>query len=58
MNLGAVQVSNGGQPFGLAALAVQSLSAVRTDTGAPVRGARLTDPADGLDLVDFKVRIF
>jgi hypothetical protein len=57
MNLGAVQVNNGGESFGLAAQAVQSLSALGAN-GAPIRDVRMTEPTDSLDQVDFEVRIF
>lgn len=56
MSLGAVQVANGGDPFGLAANEVRSVSALNGAT--PIRGARLTEPAQSLDLTDFEVRIF
>lgn len=56
INLGAVQVSNGGEAFGLAAREVRSVSALNGAT--PIRGARLTEPAQSLDVTDFKVRIF
>src|SRR4030095_7239131 len=58
VNLGTVQVTNGGDAFGLAALVVKSLSAVRNDNATPVKAANLTDPSQSLDLVDFEVRIF
>jgi hypothetical protein len=57
MNLGAVQVNNGGDPFGLAAFDLGSLSAVGAG-GTPIRAARLTDPAQSITDADFNVRIF
>ena len=57
IKLGAVQVSNAGEPFGLAAQTVRSLSAVGA-AGAPVRESNLTEPADSIVQSDFAVRIF
>ena len=57
MNLGTVQVTNNGIPFGLAAQTIQSLSAIGANN-TPVREARMTEPTDSLDLGDFEVRVF
>jgi hypothetical protein len=57
MNLGAVQVNNGGDPFGLAAFQLGSLNAVGAG-GTPTRAARLTEPTQSLTDADFNVRIF
>jgi hypothetical protein len=56
INLGAVQVNNGGNAFGLAAQTINSFSA--TNAGTPMRGAHLTEPTQSLDFTDFHVRIF
>jgi hypothetical protein len=56
INLGAVQVTNGGTAFGLAAQTLNSLSA--TNNGTPIRAAQLTEPTQSLDFTDFEVRIF
>ena len=58
VNLGVVNVVNGGTPMGLAAQTIGSLSFVRADTAAPVRAARLTEPSQTLDVVDFEARVF
>ena len=57
MNLGTVQVINNGNPFGLAALEVRSLSAVGA-AGQPIRAAQLAEPAESIAQPDFEVRIF
>lgn len=57
ISLGVVQVSNAGEPFGLAALSLRALSAVGA-AGAPIREANLTDQADSFVQSDFAVRIF
>jgi cyclophilin family peptidyl-prolyl cis-trans isomerase len=57
MNLGVVQTTNGGVPFGVAAQTLTSLSA--TDVArARIRAARFSEPSQSLELGDFKVRIF
>jgi hypothetical protein len=56
MSLGAVQVDNAGVPFGLAADAIFSLLATGAN-GAPIRGARLTDPSQTLTQGDFKAQV-
>jgi hypothetical protein len=58
INLGTVHVTTGGTPFGLAADTIASVSGTRDDTGEPARAARLTEPADSIDLGDFEVRVF
>lgn len=57
ISLGAVQVDNGGVPFGLAANSIASLRAIGAG-GAVIRSSRLDDPADSVDQADFKVRVF
>jgi hypothetical protein len=57
MNLGVVDTANSGVPFGLAALDIASIAATDT-TGAPIRAARLDDPAGSLVMGDFQVRLF
>ena len=57
MNLGVVQTDNAGVPFGLAATAIASLTAVGAG-GTPIRLAGLIDPTQSLDQGDFEVRIF
>ena len=57
INLGAVQVSNAGEPFGLAAQTLRSLSVIGA-AGQPVREANLTEPADSIVQTDFAIRIF
>ena len=57
MSLGAVNVLNGGTPFGLAALEVRSVNALGLN-GNPIRGARLTEPTQSIKDGDFEVRVF
>ena len=57
MSLGAVNVLNGGDPFGLAALEVRSVSALGLN-GTPIRRANLTEPAESVKDGDFEVRVF
>ena len=57
LSLGSVNVNNGGAAFGVAADTVASLAGVTTD-GAPIRGARLDQPSQSVDLTDFEVRVF
>ena len=58
MNLGTVQVTNGGNPFGLAAQSVSSVAGRRNDTNEFARGVRLTEPTDSIFAGDFTVRVF
>jgi len=57
MNLGAVQVSNSGRAFGLAAQTVRSVSALGANA-TPIRGTQLTEPTESIDATDFEVRVF
>jgi hypothetical protein len=56
INLGEVQVTNGGDVFGLAGQAIDSFSAV--SNGTPMRGVSLTEPSQTLVFTDFVVRVF
>jgi hypothetical protein len=58
MNLGTVQVNNGGKAFGLAAQTIAAVSGQRNDTGETARAVRLTEPADSITAVDLQVRVF
>jgi hypothetical protein len=58
MNLGTIQVANGGTPYGLAAQTIQSLSGQRNDTGETRHAVRLTEPTDTISVGDFVARVF
>ena len=58
MNLGTVQVNNGGTQFGLAAQSIASVQGQRNDTGEFARGVRLTEPTDSITAGDLQVRVF
>jgi hypothetical protein len=58
MNLGTIQVNNGGTPYGLSGETIASVQGRRDDTGEFARVARLTEPADGIVAGDFQVRVF
>lgn len=57
MNLGVINVNNGGVPFGLAALSTGSVAASDA-AGTRIRYIRLAEPADSKQLTDFNVRVF
>ena len=57
LNLGVVQTANGGVPFGVAAQTLTSLNAV-DPAGVSLRRTGATEPAQGFESADFKVRIF
>ena len=54
--LGAVATANGGRVFGVAALAVRSLSGA-TDAAGPLKGSKLDDVADSVTAGDFVLRL-
>jgi cyclophilin family peptidyl-prolyl cis-trans isomerase len=57
LNLGVVNTSNAGVPFGAAADTITSVVA-NDAAGAPIKFSRLDDPSESKSLADFVLRVF